>query len=66
MVKLDLDLDLDLDPDPDPYSENLLDPDPHKMIADPQPWVIVVIMFLISPSFRRVATASAWAGQRMD
>ena len=30
-------LDLDLDPDPDPHSaEKLLDPDPHKMIADPQ------------------------------
>ena len=30
-------LDLDLDPDPDPPSEKLLDPDPHKMNADPQP-----------------------------
>ena len=36
-VKLGLDLDLDLDPDPDPHSEKLLDPDPHKMNADPQP-----------------------------
>ena len=32
LVKLDLDLDLD----PDPDSEKLLDPDPHKMNADPQ------------------------------
>ena len=32
MVKLDLDL------DPDPHSEKLLDLDPHKMKADPQPW----------------------------
>ena len=31
LVKLDLDL--------DPDSEKLLDPDPHKMNADPQPWV---------------------------
>ena len=31
LVKLDLDL------DPDPYSEKLLDPDPDKMNADPQP-----------------------------
>ena len=38
LVKLDLDLDLDLDPDPDPHSEKLLDPDPHKVNADPQPW----------------------------
>ena len=30
-------LDLDLDPDPDPNSGKLLDPDPHKMNADPQP-----------------------------
>ena len=30
-------LDLDLDPDPDPHSaEKLLNPDPHKMNADPQ------------------------------
>jgi len=29
LVKLDL--------DPDPYSEKLLDPDLHKMNADPQP-----------------------------
>ena len=28
---------LDLDPDPDPNSEKLLDPDPHKMNAYPQP-----------------------------
>ena len=35
LVKLDLDL--DLDPDPDPHSEKLLDPDPHKVNADPQP-----------------------------
>ena len=34
LVKLYLDLDLD----PDPHSENLLDPDPRKMNADPQPW----------------------------
>ena len=33
-------LDLDLDPDPDPHSEKLLDPDPHKMNADPQPWFV--------------------------
>ena len=32
LVKLDLDL------DPDPHSEKLLDLDPHKMNADPQPW----------------------------
>ena len=31
LVKLDLDL------DPDPHSEKLLDPDPDKMNADPQP-----------------------------
>ena len=30
-------LDLDLDPDLDPHSEKLLDPDPHKINADPQP-----------------------------
>ena len=24
--------------DPDPHSEKLLDPDPQKMNADPQPW----------------------------
>ena len=36
LVKLDLDL--DLDPDPELHSEKLLDPDPHKMTADPQPW----------------------------
>ena len=30
-------LDQDLGPDPDPHSEKLLDPDPHKMNADPQP-----------------------------
>ena len=35
LVKLDLDL--DLDPDPELHSEKLLDPDPHKMTADPQP-----------------------------
>ena len=29
-------LDLDLDPAPDPHSKKLLDPDPHKMNADPQ------------------------------
>ena len=28
---------LDLDPDPDPHSDKLLDLDPHKMNADPQP-----------------------------
>ena len=33
MVKLDLDL------DPDPDSVKLLDPDPHKMNADPQPCI---------------------------
>ena len=32
LVKLDLDL------DPDLHSEKLLDPHPHKMNADPQPW----------------------------
>ena len=37
LVKLDRDLDPDLYPDPDPHSEKLLDPDPHKMNADPQP-----------------------------
>ena len=31
MVKLDLNM------DPDPHSEKMLDPDPHKMNADPQP-----------------------------
>ena len=31
LVKLDLDL------DPDPHSEKLLDPDPYKVNADPQP-----------------------------
>ena len=36
MVKLDLDL--DPDPDLDPHSEKLLDPDPHKMNSNPQPW----------------------------
>ena len=25
--------------DPDPHSENLLDPNPQEMIADPQPWL---------------------------
>ena len=35
LVKLGLDLDLDLNPDP--HSEKLLDPDLHKMNADPQP-----------------------------
>ena len=42
LVKLDLDVDpdpdLDPDPDPDPHSEKMLDPDPHKVNADPQPW----------------------------
>ena len=32
LVKLDLDL------DPDLHSEKLLDPDPYKVNADPQPW----------------------------
>ena len=27
-----------MQPDPDPHSEKLLDPDPQKMKADPQPW----------------------------
>ena len=27
-----------LDPDPGPHSEKLLDLDPQKMNADPQPW----------------------------
>ena len=31
-------LDLVLDLDPDLHSEKLLDPDPLKMNADPQPW----------------------------
>ena len=35
MVKLDLNL------DPDPSSEKLMDPDPHKMNADPQPYLKV-------------------------
>ena len=41
LVKLDLDLDQDpdLDLDPDPHSEKLLDPDPNKVNADPQPWL---------------------------
>ena len=30
---------LDVDLDPDPHSEKLLDPDPNKMNADPQPWI---------------------------
>ena len=30
-------LDLELDPDPDPHSEKLLDPEPLKVNADPQP-----------------------------
>ena len=33
LVKLKLDLELD----PDRHSEKLLDPDPHKINADPQP-----------------------------
>ena len=39
LVKVDLDLDPDPDSDPDldPHSEKLLDPDPLKMNADPQP-----------------------------
>ena len=32
-----------LDPDPDLHSEKLLDPDPQKMNADPQPWYIFSI-----------------------
>ena len=28
----------ELDLDPDPHSEKLLNSDPHKMNADPQPW----------------------------
>ena len=28
---------LDPEPDLDPHSERLLDPDPHKVNADPQP-----------------------------
>ena len=39
MVKLNLNLDPDLDLDRDPDSEKLLNPDPHKMNADPQPCV---------------------------
>ena len=31
-------LDLDLDPNPDPHSEKVLEPEPHKINADPQPW----------------------------
>ena len=44
MVKLDLDL--DLDPDPDPHSEKLLNPDldPHKVNANPQPWMRFTIL----------------------
>ena len=36
----DLYLEPDLYPEPDPHSEKLLDldPDPHKMNADPHPW----------------------------
>ena len=46
MVKLDLDLDPDLDPDPDsdPHLEKLLDPDPHKVNADPQPWFVKTLV----------------------
>ena len=35
LVKLDLDL------DPDPHSEKLMDPDLHKMNADPQPCMLI-------------------------
>ena len=38
LVKLDLDL------DSDPHSEELLDPDPHKMNADLQPCFILAIL----------------------
>ena len=44
LVKLDLDLDLDLDLVPDPHSEKLLDPDPNKMNADPQPRTLAILM----------------------
>ena len=37
-------LDLDLVPDPYPYSEKLLDPDPHKVNGDPQPWIRIRFM----------------------
>ena len=40
-------LDLDLDPDPVPHSEKLLDPDPHNINADPQPWYTVVSSFFV-------------------
>ena len=36
-----LDLDLDPDPDSDPHSEKLLDPDPHKMNADPHSTALI-------------------------
>ena len=38
LVKLDL--------DPDPHSEKLLDPDPLKMNADPQPLIPAQIRFM--------------------
>ena len=44
LVKLDLDLDLDTDPDP--HSEKLLDPDPNKRNADPQPWCFGSAFFI--------------------
>ena len=40
LVKLDLDL------DPDPHSEKLLDPDPHKMNADPHSTALVYFMLI--------------------
>ena len=47
LVKLDLDLDPDPDLDPDlnqdPDLEKLLDPDPHKVNADPQPWSALIL-----------------------
>ena len=48
MVKLDL----DLDPDPGLHSEKLLDPDPHKMNADPQPWLAVSELAEVCPTLR--------------
>ena len=35
------------DLDPDPHSEKLLDPDSHKMNADPQPWFFQLIKLVL-------------------
>jgi hypothetical protein len=36
---LDSELDPDFYPDPDPKLGKMLDPDPHYINADPQPWI---------------------------